>query len=185
VGLFGPKLSDVDFFASAAMTYGQACGALSQLEPPMHPSDIDSLFDTLRHACSEGSKTFGNDSHLLDMFDFHFMQGRAPGASQIPKLDADTSQAISEMSQQLLTTFSQPVSRDSAMPLCVQLVYSMVSQLPGRLSPEFVEPCGIVLGLAMKTIQDDTSSSGRKERARRLGFGSSIGANWALMSLKC
>jgi len=183
MGLFGPKLSETDMFASAAMTYGQACGALAYLEPPLQVSDELLLWSDLHQTCRELSAPFGSSSHVMSMFEFHFSKGSSIPSRTAGAASDITKQAVAATSGLLFKRFSTPVSRDDAFPIGIDAAHRLIAQLPWHLMPHFAEPCGIVIGLAMKTIQDDTMRSGKTERHRRLDFGSQIGADWLFKSL--
>ena len=189
MGLFGirPRLTDADYFGSAAATFAQAISVI--VRTGGIPSDTG----------SDIGRAYVEVAGYLELridgaaYVQAFMAGELPPIPNLPlspnaNLDVivpGSEDALDDLTGHLNARFLRPIGRDEALQTCITLCQNQVSRFPRTLNGELAEPCGLVLGLAMKTIQDDTVTSGRKEREKRIQYGALIGSyasTWALAS---
>jgi hypothetical protein len=183
MGLFSPKLADSDYFASVAMTYGQAIdaihsvGAIDQFRKTELHRDLLMVSNIYLEALEA-------DSGFPDMYSFHFECAPSLGnETNVSEFLLTNQDVISEMGAQLAGTFSQSVTRDQAPEVGVQLVDWLSRKLRDSNFQMDIQECGYTIGLAMKTITEDDVRSRRKIAGKRLSFGGILGANWSAVVL--
>lgn len=173
-------------YGSAAMTYGQAGQAIQHMGITSR-NDSEWLVLCLREAIARTSWAVESADHVLSLYDLHFPQGSIsedhpffPTEEPLP----GTEDAMDNLCGLLNMRFNQPISRNDALAFSRAAVLAMARQTPNVLSPDCADACGVVIGLAMKTIQEDTMTSRRREREQRLLMGGVIGAWFAGKALQ-
>ncbi len=183
MGIFGPKLTDVDYYSSVVMTYGQAIDAIESSEFIDQHRAIE-LHGYLLTIAAAQIETMSGESYFTHMYAHHLAGAVVRGDSdQVQFFLLNNNELITQMVSGLTTAFSSPVSRDEALLIGVKHVDRLSTNLRKSNFQSDIQECGYCIGLAMKTIMDDDLGSKAKIASKRVAMGALAAAKWSAVVL--
>ena len=179
IGIFGPKLTDVDYYGSIAITYGQAIDAIESSEV-IDQHRASELHGALLTIASAQIEAMSGESYFADLYSHHFSGAmeRSHGDKILGFLLINDD-LITQLGSSLSAAFSRLVSRDDALAIGVRHVEWLSKHWPVPNSQSVIEEAGYCIGLAMKTIMDNDQGNRPKIAVKRITLGALVGANWS------